>query len=45
MRLVVWSILLLLVAGVNAGIEARDFSSPEQRERYLHFTAELRCPK
>ena len=45
MRLVVWSILLLLAAGVNAGIEARDFSSPEQRERYLHFTAELRCPK
>ena len=45
MRLVIWSILLLLAAGVNAGIEARDFSSPEQRERYLHFTAELRCPK
>ncbi len=45
MRLVVWSILLLLAAGVNAGIKARDFSSPEQRERYLHFTAELRCPK
>lgn len=45
MRLMVWSFLLLLAAGVNAGIEARDFSSPEQRERYLHFTAELRCPK
>ncbi len=45
MRLMVWSFLLLLAAGVNAGIEARDFASPEQRERYLHFTAELRCPK
>ena len=41
----VWSFLLLLAGGVNAGIEARDFASPEQRERYLHFTAELRCPK
>ena len=45
MRLMVWSFLLLLAGGVNAGIEARDFASPEQRERYLHFTAELRCPK
>ena len=45
MRFVVLSVLLLLAAGVHAGVEARDFASPEQRERYLHFTAELRCPK
>jgi cytochrome c-type biogenesis protein CcmH len=37
--------LLLFSPLLKAGIEARDFASPEEKARYLHFTAELRCPK
>jgi cytochrome c-type biogenesis protein CcmH len=38
-------LILLWSALAHAGIEARDFSSAEERDRYLMFTAELRCPK
>jgi cytochrome c-type biogenesis protein CcmH len=37
--------LVLWCPLVHAGIEAREFSSPDEKARYLHFTAELRCPK
>ncbi|MBK6286139.1 MAG: cytochrome c-type biogenesis protein CcmH [Gammaproteobacteria bacterium] len=39
-------VLLLVIAGfVHAAIDAYDFDSEEQRQRYLEFTRELRCPK
>jgi cytochrome c-type biogenesis protein CcmH len=38
--------MLLVAAGaVHAVIETFDFASEEQRQRYLEFTRELRCPK
>lgn len=43
-RLVV--LLMLLGAGVvHAAIDTYQFDSDEQRVRYQHFIAELRCPK
>ena len=39
-------VLLLVIAGfVHAAIDAYDFDSEGQRQRYLEFTRELRCPK
>ena len=39
-------LLLLLVAGPGqAAIETFDFATEEQRQRYLEFARELRCPK
>lgn len=36
-------ILLLLSAAVNAGVEYREFASPEQQQAYESLTSELRC--
>jgi len=41
--LVLW--MLLFCPVVLGGIEAREFASADEQERYLRFTAELRCPK
>jgi len=41
--LVLW--MLLFCPVVRGGIEAREFASADEQERYLRFTAELRCPK
>lgn len=39
-------LLLLLVAGaLHAAVETFDFATEEQRQRYLEFARELRCPK
>lgn len=37
--------MLLFCPVVLGGIEAREFASADEQERYLRFTAELRCPK
>ena len=39
-------LLLLLLAGpLHAAVETFDFPTEEQRQRYLEFARELRCPK
>lgn len=39
-------LLLVLVAGsLHAAVETFDFATEEQRQRYLEFAQELRCPK
>jgi cytochrome c-type biogenesis protein CcmH len=37
--------VLLLAAFANAAIETYEFATEDQRQRYLDFTRELRCPK
>lgn len=37
--------LLITCSLARAGIQEREFSDALQQERYLKFTAELRCPK
>jgi cytochrome c-type biogenesis protein CcmH len=44
MRLV-FLLLVLLGAPLHAGVETFDFATEEQRQRYLEFARELRCPK
>ena len=38
-------LLVLLGAPLQAGVETFDFATEEQRQRYLEFARELRCPK
>jgi cytochrome c-type biogenesis protein CcmH len=39
-------ILLVLLGGpLHAAVETFDFATEEQRQRYLEFAQELRCPK
>ncbi len=38
-------LLLLSVGAAHAAIDPYQFKDEEQRERYQHFVAELRCPK
>jgi cytochrome c-type biogenesis protein CcmH len=38
-------LLALLVTPLHAGVETFDFATEEQRQRYLEFARELRCPK
>jgi cytochrome c-type biogenesis protein CcmH len=44
MRLLLLTLLLVVGAGAYAaGVEVREFASPEQEARYKHLIAELRC--
>jgi cytochrome c-type biogenesis protein CcmH len=45
MRRLIGLCVLLLAAFANAAIETYEFATEEQRQRYLDFTRELRCPK
>ena len=39
-------LLLVLLGGpLHAAVETFDFATEEQRQRYLEFAQELRCPK
>lgn len=38
-------LLLLLALGAQAAVETYEFADEQQRQRYLEFTRELRCPK
>jgi cytochrome c-type biogenesis protein CcmH len=38
-------LLLLLALGAQAAVETYQFANEQQRQRYLEFTRELRCPK
>jgi cytochrome c-type biogenesis protein CcmH len=38
-------LLLLLALGAQAAVETYEFTDEQQRQRYLEFTRELRCPK
>ena len=42
-RMFLWALLFCPVA--LGGIEAREFDTADEQQRYLRFTAELRCPK
>jgi cytochrome c-type biogenesis protein CcmH len=44
MRLV-FLLLVLLAGPLHAAVETFDFATEEQRQRYLEFAQELRCPK
>lgn len=45
MRALFFSLLLALAAPALAGIDAYEFQTPEQEQRYRHLVEELRCPK
>ena len=38
-------LLVLLAGSLHAAVETFDFATEEQRQRYLEFAQELRCPK
>ncbi|MES2917353.1 MAG: cytochrome c-type biogenesis protein [Pseudomonadota bacterium] len=45
MRSLFMALLLALAAPALAGIDAYEFQTPEQEQRYRHLVEELRCPK
>ena len=45
MKCLVWLLLLCWALPANAAVDTLQFSDESERQRYLYFTRELRCPK